>query len=107
MNKNIIIFFSVMLLYVTANAQQTDNKIAGTVTGESGKLSSVATVILQRVKDSLIVKTEVTNKEGRYEFALVPEGAYFISVSALGYSNNSSSAFLLRMAKAQWYRLLL
>ena len=99
MNKKITLFFSIMLLQIAAKAQQTDYKIKGTVTSENGKLSTVATVILRKAKDSSIVKTEVTNKEGIYEFSIISTGSYFVSLSASGFADRSSVAFTFKEGK--------
>ena len=92
--------FSIMLLHIATKAQTSDNNIKGTVKGENGALSTVATILLQKLKDSSIVKTEITNKEGSYGFSNIPDGAYFVSVSASGYGKISSSAFTVVEGKS-------
>jgi len=88
-----------MLTHIATNAKQTNTTVKGTVKDEKGKAQAAATVMLQKAKDSSLVKTEVTNSEGNYEFVNMAEGSYFIRVSSLGHAISSSAAFTVADGK--------
>ncbi|RXK83969.1 TonB-dependent receptor [Filimonas effusa] len=76
-----------LLLASAAGAQQ----ISGTVKDADNKPVTQAVVSLLRLSDSVILKNEVTDKGGVYEFVTVAEGAYFLSVSHIGYASAFSN----------------
>lgn len=72
-------------MYSLSFAQEQKNIISGTVTGDKNTRLDAATVLLLNAKDSALVRTVVSNKEGLFEIANVSDGAYLLKVSAAGY----------------------
>jgi hypothetical protein len=88
-NMNQLIFISLFLISATAFSQN----INGIVKDTQDKLLSPASVMLQRTKDSAVVKIETTNSSGKYQFNSIESGNYFVSVSYIGYAVKRSPAF--------------
>ncbi|EHQ29357.1 TonB-dependent receptor [Mucilaginibacter paludis] len=68
-----------------AFAQQPGAKITGLILDEQHKPIDGATVILLNVKDSVTVKTLLTNADGSFYFDRIMDGNYRVMVSMLGY----------------------
>ncbi len=90
MKKNILLFSFFLLMNIYARAQQ--GKISGTVTSSDNKTIDAATVSLLRSIDSSLVKIEVSNKNGLYEFEKIKTGKYFVKIDAVGYKTYFSNA---------------
>jgi len=87
-------------LTFVSNAQVKDGKVSGTVIDGSTKTIESATITLLRSKDSSVVKMSVANKTGNYEFDAVPEGRYFVSISAVGHIKGFSETFDINSANS-------
>ncbi|MFM6924478.1 MAG: outer membrane beta-barrel protein, partial [Ferruginibacter sp.] len=77
---------------ITAFAQS-PSKVSGQINDNSGKPVAAATIMLQKAKDSSLVKTAVTNASGSYEITPVKPGNYFVSVTSAGIKKTSSAVF--------------
>lgn len=53
----------------------------------------VATVSLFRATDSVFVKAELTNVDGKFEFADIPAGVYYVMITYIGYRDFRSDIF--------------
>lgn len=84
------IFTLLGILGVMTAAAQTNSTISGTVNDEQGKALVSSSVFLLKAKDSSLVKTAVSDKTGRYEFANIKDGSYLLSASSIGYSKRFS-----------------
>jgi iron complex outermembrane recepter protein len=80
-------------LSFAGQAQLKNGKINGTVIDGNVKTIESATITLLRSKDSSVVKMSVADKTGKYEFDGVPEGKYFVSISAVGHTKGYSETF--------------
>ncbi|MGV3656841.1 MAG: outer membrane beta-barrel protein, partial [Chitinophagaceae bacterium] len=80
---------------MAANAQSPNGKIAGSVQDPSQKALAAATISLLHAKDSAIAKINAADKEGRFQFEGIANGAYLISVSAVGHVKTFSKHFEL------------
>lgn len=67
-------------------------KIKGEIKDESGKAVGSATAFLYKA-DSALVKINMSNNSGEYEFASIKPGNYFIKISNVGYANAASQKF--------------
>ncbi|RYF89722.1 MAG: TonB-dependent receptor [Chitinophagaceae bacterium] len=65
-------------------------KISGKVIDGNTKTIESATITLLRSKDSSVAKMSVADKTGKFEFADVAEGKYFVSISAVGHDKGLS-----------------
>jgi len=100
--RKILTMLTVALTALTfvSNAQVKDGKVSGTVIDGSTKTIESATITLLRSKDSSVVKMSVANKTGNYEFDAVPEGRYFVSISAVGHIKGFSETFDINSANS-------
>jgi 5-hydroxyisourate hydrolase-like protein (transthyretin family) len=79
------------ILFSTAVISQNKiGKISGVITDESQKPLQSVSVSLLRAKDSSLVKTAVTNKEGKYEFENINEGKFRLFVSPVGWFHKTN-----------------
>lgn len=62
---------------------------------EAQKPVEAATISLLNAKDSSIVKTAVTDKNGDFEISLNRDGNFLVSVQAIGYNNYYSEGFTI------------
>ena len=75
---------------------QVPAKITGQVKDASGNAVLAANVMLCRAKDSGLVKTEVSDKSGKYTFGAVNPGSYFIRTSMVSMQKTSSALITLK-----------
>ncbi len=73
--------FSVML----ANAQDRPGRISGKIVDGADKALPSVTVTLFRAVDSALVKTALTNKEGKFDFENLVLGNYYLMASSVGF----------------------
>jgi outer membrane receptor protein involved in Fe transport len=74
-------------------AQHVSGKITVKTTTTNGQPLPFTNVLLRHVKDSSLVKGELSTQEGSATFEKISEGRYFIQASLMGYTNASTSAF--------------
>lgn len=58
--------------------------ISGAIRSSDNRPVPSATIALQRIHDSSIVKTVITDKAGGFEFKAIPKGTYFLQITAIG-----------------------
>ncbi|MBS1741602.1 MAG: TonB-dependent receptor [Bacteroidetes bacterium] len=76
---------------------QTSGTISGKITdGGNQQIIDAATVFLLQSKDSSLVKTSVTDKDGNFVFELVPFGTYIVEASSIGHSKVYSQTINLQ-----------
>lgn len=80
------------LFILTAFATSAQN-ITGIVKDAEGSLLANASVSLLNAKDSSLVKIDITNKSGAYQFKNVKSGRYLTNVSFVGYAPSYSPVF--------------
>lgn len=86
----------VLMATLTAAAQNTQRgTITGKVTDEQNKPMEGITAELLRSKDSSLVKTALSDKNGQLEFITVPYGDYIIRTSAASYQRTFSGIITL------------
>ncbi|HVF95861.1 MAG TPA: TonB-dependent receptor, partial [Flavisolibacter sp.] len=79
-------------------------QVGGTVSGvvrspeEKSQQITAATVGLLRAKDSAAIKFTTSGKDGSYAFEKVPNGAYLLSVTAVGHNKSFSPRFEISAA---------
>ena len=98
MRKYTLLVLSMALLLTRVNAQSKNGVVAGQVEDASGSPIPSATVSLIKAKDSVLARTAVSGKDGRYEIGQVADGSYFVSVNAVGYEKQSSTVFSVSAA---------
>lgn len=93
MRKQTHLLVVCLLSIFNAFAHQPNEVITGKVNDNAGKPYKAATVVLHKAKDSSLVKTDITDVEGKYGFANVKPGSYFITVTAVGFAQTNSAVF--------------
>lgn len=94
MSKELLIIL-LTLFSLRAKAQQTaaSSRVSLTVVGEANMPLEGATAELRRAKDSVLVKTSLTDKSGVAEFEQVRAGDFFIKVSMVNFTSLNTSKF--------------
>ena len=86
--------FTLLTLSLTAlslvSYAQVTGKISGTVIDGNTKTIESATITLLKAKDSTVAKMSVADKNGRFVFEGLGEGAYLVSISAVGHQKGFS-----------------
>jgi hypothetical protein len=95
--KKIIVIGSLLLLVMqSVTAQQSPSaRIAIQITDAAGKALPFASVLIRRVKDSTLVKGEMSNPDGQCTFENIPAGHYFIEASQMGYTLQHTTPFTI------------
>jgi hypothetical protein len=93
MKKSLLFFPGLLFFCLFTGWSQSATR--GVIKDEADKPVSSATVSLLQASDSLVVKFELTDNDGRYYFSAIKAGKYFIIVSSVGYDMASSSVFTL------------
>ena len=95
-SKSIIVSFKhgmACLLLLLLPVLSFGNTITGIVKDSISQPVDVATVSLIRLPDSVFVKAELTDPEGKFSFYEVPDGTYYLHVAFLGYKDYTTDTF--------------
>ncbi|SEW41503.1 TonB-dependent receptor [Chitinophaga arvensicola] len=95
--RTIIVALGMLFCALTTLAQQpkSTGKITLTITDPEGKPLPFTSVMVRKVKDSLLVKGELTTVTGSCSFDNIAYGHYFIQASQMGYNTSYSKVFQL------------
>ncbi len=80
-----LLLFKAMMMIAGAAIAQFPGKISGWVSDEQGKPFDGAIVSLLRASDSLLVKTAITEPDGRFLFEGLSLGSYLLMAYSMGY----------------------
>ncbi|MDP1844328.1 MAG: TonB-dependent receptor [Sediminibacterium sp.] len=96
MKKIIKLCFLLSLLAFTngISAQQNTDQLTGKVISNQKPIEN-ALVSLLKIKDSSLVKTAITDKNGDYTFSKIAEGSYLISANLVGFKKSYSPVLLV------------
>lgn len=97
-NKSLLLLTAI-LCTVCSFAKQIPASIKGKIKDDKGKALAAATVSLLKTKDSALVKTELTDANGAFEFANVAEGSYLVESSSVGFKPHQSAAIVITKEK--------
>ncbi|HEY2721909.1 MAG TPA: TonB-dependent receptor, partial [Chitinophagaceae bacterium] len=100
MRKIFTILALLVCFAVTAFAQERVGKITGTVIDGNAKTIESSTIALLKAKDSSVVKMNVADKNGHFEFNGINGGKYLVSVSAVGHQKAYSEIFEITSGNA-------
>lgn len=78
-----------LLSYAGLKAQQ----VTGLAQDDQGKPLAGASIALKNNKDSSVVKLSISNTSGQYSFSAIAPGRYFVTISHIGYTAQSSANF--------------
>ena len=92
MKKSILFISVLMLISFSLLAQAPNGTITGKITdGGNQKIIDAATVSLYRNQDSSLLKVNITDKAGNFEFENVVPGTYYLVASSIGHLSTYSS----------------
>ncbi len=83
--KKLFTLLSMVIFAASAFAQAGKTTITGMIKSGDGKPLEAATLTLQHMPDKKLVKVNITNAKGEYEFLNIGEGTYQLLLSAVGY----------------------
>jgi hypothetical protein len=91
MKKVLILMAALMSISAAGFAQTSAGSITGRITdGGDQKVIDAATVSLYKVADSSLVKINITDKAGNFDFQNIPAGKYYLLASSIGHLSTSS-----------------
>jgi hypothetical protein len=99
--KRIFNILTILTAFSFAAQAQTGGKVSGSVIDGSQKTIESATISLLRAKDSATVKFAIASKEGKYAFEGINDGAYLVSVTAVGHEKGFSPIFEISLEKPE------
>ena len=86
--KEVFLFFSLLLVHFSVSAQSTETGVlTGIVVNQEQKLIEGASVCLLQSSDSSIVKYELSDKNGAFQFSNLKQGSYLLKVTFVGYQS--------------------
>src|SRR6476620_3170308 len=91
MNSTKILLTLLVGFSLKVNSQ--DFTVAGSTRGENNQPEEDAIVQILSAKDSSLVKTEITDNNGKYEFNGIKIGNYLVQVTAMNYGPYLSAPF--------------
>lgn len=92
MKKFLPLLIFAIISIVQVSAQTSQPVISGKVT-VAGKAVEAASLSLLKTKDSSVVKIELSDKEGRFEFDNIKPGNYLVQTDVIGYKKVFSPSF--------------
>jgi iron complex outermembrane receptor protein len=95
MKKLFTLFIIVFPFGIKANSQGGSGTVTGTLIDANSKPIVSATVSLIKRKDSVIVKTALSGKDGSFEFKAIPEGNYYVISTSAGLEKKYSEAIAI------------
>src|SRR5687768_18511203 len=93
--RNLALILIAAITSLAAIAQEKKGTISIQINNETGTGLEGITVDLLKAKDSILVKTSVTDKSGIAVIENIPMGEYRVRTSSVGFSTSYSEAFLL------------
>lgn len=88
-----ILTLLVILSATTASFAQTKGTVSGLVQDGSQKTIESATITLLKAKDSSLTKVAAADRTGKFSFENIPDGKYFVSITAVGHQKGYSPVF--------------
>ena len=95
LDKKLSLLFVIMLISRLAAMAQNPS-ISGKIIDQNNKALDFVNVGLLKANDSVLIKSAITDIEGKYTFSNVAAGNYIISASMFGFKNTYSSPFSVK-----------
>ena len=86
---------SLFIVSIQLLAQNKNGKLSGLAQDVNGKPLPSVSVSLMRLADTSLIKTDITGKDGKFEFLNLTEGDYLLSLSSAGYERKMSDVLKL------------
>lgn len=100
MIKHTFLIAFLLVFQVFLSFGQHEPRLSGLVTDESGKPLEGISIALKRLTDSSLVKSDLTDKNGQFEFLNLQPDTYFFDVTAAGFRNLKTGAISYTSDKA-------
>ncbi|MVT08697.1 outer membrane beta-barrel protein [Chitinophaga tropicalis] len=101
MKQLILIVLLAIASYSTSFAQQINGKVTIKITETNGQPLPFTNVLLRQVKDSSLVKGELSTVDGTTTFEKIEAGKYFIQASLMGYATVNTASFSIDASHRQ------
>jgi len=103
MKYNVLAFLAVWITIASnfVQAQTPGFKVFGVVADENAKVVGAATVALFNAKDSVLLKTNLTDVDGKFNFPAIEAGQYVLKISFMGYKTYRTKPFELTVINPQ------
>lgn len=95
MRQTLLLCTLQFILLFSASSQNKTFTVSGKINLSNNHPASSATVLLLSLKDSNLVKTEISSDQGFYKFSNAEAGNYFLSVTYTGYVKYMSKSFVV------------
>ena len=82
-----------MFFAIKGMAQTIETSVSGIAVDTKNAPVESATISLMKSKDSSIIKIAVSNKAGKFSFADIPYGNYFITISSVNFNTVNSGIY--------------
>ncbi len=83
----------IAVYYNSAWAQGVSSAIHGKIQIENSSPADAATIVLLESKDSSVVKSTISNKNGLFNFSSLPAGNYLLFITKLNYTKTYSGPY--------------
>jgi hypothetical protein len=93
--RKIVLSLIVILECTLSSFSQSKSTLKGIVNDNTGKPLQAVTIALLKAKDSSLLKVEISNAEGKFEFSIT-EGNYLLSYNLIGYEKKYSTPFEIK-----------
>ncbi len=90
-----LIFFLTFIVLITASAKAQQFSVSGNVSN-ADKPVEAASLSLLKTKDSSLVKLEISDKQGKFEFDNIKPGNYLLKAEVVGYKKVFLPAFEIK-----------
>ncbi len=97
-----ILFITAMGLFATTTQSFAQSKatVSGMVTDHTAKALQHVTVSLLAAKDSILVKADISDAEGKFQIASAYSGKFLLSYSIIGFEKKFSQSFDLQSGQS-------
>ncbi len=93
--KNLFTTILLLFSFTTLSFTQTNGTITGSIVDADENPVGYASVVLYTAADSIIVKLELSDDEGIFQFINIPDSKYWLDISYVGLPNYKTESFEL------------
>ena len=98
----LLIILLILSLATVAQENKTKSTVNGIIIDESKHPLDYASVAIFKSSDSTLIKTTITEADGKFSFIMPETGSYYISSSMMGYNKATSNVFNLTTGQADF-----
>jgi len=94
--KNLFTLTLLFCSFTIFSFAQSSGNISGSILDSEENPIGYASVVLYTAADSIIVKLELSDDDGKFEFINIPESKYWIDINYVGLPNQQTEVFELK-----------